>query len=106
MSDTDADGNVVLVSVAICELCRKLRSYTIHLFCTIIPSLPSLLFNFLQYTDATRSTSYYGYTEAESIAVFRALEDNTNIKHTDFMLFERPAPKDRLSLSEAPRARR
>jgi hypothetical protein len=62
---------------------------TIHLFCTIIPSLPSLLFNFLQYTDATRSTGCYGYTEAESIAVFRALEENTNVKHIDYVLFER-----------------
>jgi hypothetical protein len=87
MSDTDADGNVVLVSVAICELCRKLRSNDP----LILHHNSKFAFSscLSSYTDTTRSTVYYGYTEAESIAVFRALEENTNVKHIDFMLFER-----------------
>jgi Ran GTPase-activating protein (RanGAP) involved in mRNA processing and transport len=68
----DAGGDVVLISVAVRELCNRLRE---NVRCsTFEPS----------YCMISRSC------EAEYIAVFRALKENTSVKHIEFStLFER-----------------
>jgi hypothetical protein len=86
MSDTDADGDGALISAAIRKLCLQLRTNDP----LILRRGSKLTFsNYVSnYSDATRST-VCDFTEAESVEVFQALEENTNVKHIDFELFER-----------------
>jgi hypothetical protein len=85
MSDTDADGDGALISVAIRELCLQLRSNDP----LILRHGSSFVYSdyITGYSEAPQYIS--GYTEAESIAVFQALKENTSVKHIEFELFAR-----------------
>ena len=83
MSESDADGDEALISVAVHKLCLQLRSNDPLIFCHI----SSRLYFIHVYSEASIHRS--DYTEAESIAVFQALKENTSVKKIEFMLFER-----------------
>jgi hypothetical protein len=73
--DVDASGDEALLSSDLRELCKQLRAND-----------PRVL-NEDSIFELIRHTS--GYTEAESIAIFQALKENTSVKHIDFnVLFE------------------
>jgi Ran GTPase-activating protein (RanGAP) involved in mRNA processing and transport len=73
--DVDAGGDEALISSAVHELCNKLRANDQRVLrhsSTFVPS------NYIR-----------DHSEAECIAVFQALKENTSVKHIDFrMLFE------------------
>jgi hypothetical protein len=79
-SDDDAaDGDEASISVAIRELCIQLRTNDPLILCH------SSTFILSRYIT--------GPSEAEWIAVFQALKENTSVKHIDFILFERHCTK-------------
>jgi Ran GTPase-activating protein (RanGAP) involved in mRNA processing and transport len=87
MSDTDTDGDEALLSVAVRELCLQLRSNDQH----ILRHISSHVFT--NYTSGYFESSHYicDCNEAEYIAVFQALKENTSVKHLEFILSERSA---------------
>jgi Ran GTPase-activating protein (RanGAP) involved in mRNA processing and transport len=89
MSDTDSDadsisdasnvhvaagGDEALISVAVRELCNELRAND--------PRLLGQSFTFKPHQYISN------YSEAECIAFFQALKENTSVKHIDFIVFQ------------------
>jgi Ran GTPase-activating protein (RanGAP) involved in mRNA processing and transport len=87
MSDSDANGDEALLSVRIREFCLQLRANDPILFCNI----SSYVIFDHRYTEAPNCI--LDYTEAESIAVFEALKENTSVKRINFWLYERHCTK-------------
>jgi Ran GTPase-activating protein (RanGAP) involved in mRNA processing and transport len=83
MSDTYADGDDALISVAVRELCDQLRSNEPRILrrCFLVSH------NICGYCEDRRYIR--NYNEAEYIAVFQALKENTSVKKIDFILSQR-----------------